>query len=67
MESIQATTELCFKVLMTFYYWVVDNFAIADAVYTCDITHMTVCAHAISFDKMRRLKHVFKAQAHHCT
>ena len=36
MESIQATTELCFKILMASYYWVVDNFAIADEVYTYD-------------------------------
>ena len=36
MESIQATTELCFKILMAFYYWVVDNFAIAHGVYTCN-------------------------------
>ena len=36
MESIQPTTELCFKILMSFYYWVFDNFAIADGVYTCD-------------------------------
>ena len=67
MESIQATNELCFKILMAFYYWVVDNFAIADGVYTCNITHMRACAHAILFDEMGRLKHVFKVQTHHCT
>ena len=36
MESIQGTSELRFTILMTFYYWVVDNFAIADGVYICN-------------------------------